>query len=29
VIVLGQSSGNVSVDTDLFDGVLAAYELAA
>jgi hypothetical protein len=29
VIVLGQSSDNVSADTDLFDGVLAAYELAA
>ncbi|MGH2692638.1 MAG: WD40 repeat domain-containing protein [Actinomycetota bacterium] len=29
LIVLGQSSDNVSVDTDVFDGVLAAYDLAA
>lgn len=29
VIVLGQSSDNVSVDTDVYDGVLAAYDLAA
>jgi DNA-binding beta-propeller fold protein YncE len=28
LIVLGQDSDNVSADNDLFDGVLAAYELA-
>ncbi|MGH2711273.1 MAG: PQQ-binding-like beta-propeller repeat protein [Actinomycetota bacterium] len=29
LVVLGQDSDNVSVETDIYDGVLAAYDLAA